>query len=197
MEILDLIKRRRSIRIYEDRPIPEEHLIKLLEAARWAPTGANIQPWHFIVVRDEKTRKEIGEYAKFFFFKSSHVAKAPCIIVLCYEKDKSKFGIYDATLAGGNILLVAESLGLGTCWIGAFDEEKVKEILGIPENVKVIALITVGYPKERPDAPKRLEIEKIVHYENWSNVKKKSLSDSLFKSGPLSIIGKFLKYVSI
>lgn len=197
MDLLNLIKSRRSVRLYEDRPVKEEDLQIILEAARWAPTGANLQPWHFVIVRDKELRKQIGKYARFFFIKSSHVEHAPCVIILCYEKNKGKFGIYDVTLAGGNILLVAQSLGLGTCWIGAFDEEKIKELIGIPENVSVVALITLGYPKENPAPPPRLEIEKIVHYESWSNVKKRSLSDSITKSGPFSIFKKFLKYVSI
>ncbi len=197
MDLISLIKARRSVRLYSEEPIKDEELEILLEAARWAPTGANLQPWHFIVVRDENTRKEISKYAKFFFFKSSHVGNAPCIIVLCYEKEKSRFGIYDVTLAGGNILLAAESIGLGTCWIGAFDEKKIKELLQIPENVSVVALITVGRPKEKPTAPPRIELEKIVHYETWSNVKRKSFSDNFLKSGPLSIFRKLIKYVSI
>ena len=197
MEVLNLIKSRRSIRLYEDRPLDQEHIKLLLEAARWAPTGANLQPWHFIVVQDETMRKEIGKYAKFFFLKSSHVAKAPCIIVLCYETHKSKFGIYDTTLAGANILITACALGIGTCWVGAFDEKKIKELLGIPEEIAVCSLITLGYPKERPDPPPRLELEKIVHYETWLNVKKKSLKDGITKSGPFSILRKFLKYLSI
>ncbi|MCX7857792.1 MAG: nitroreductase family protein [Deltaproteobacteria bacterium] len=197
MEILTLIKSRRSIRVYEEKSIEDDQLKIVLEAARWAPTGANLQPWHFIVIRDKKMREEIGKYAKFFFLKSAHVQNAPCIIVLCYEKNKGRFGIYDATLAGANILIMAQSLGLGTCWIGAFDEMKIKQLLDIPENVAVVALITIGYPKENPDPPPRFELEKIVHYENWHNVKEKSFVETISKSGPLSILKKFFKYVSI
>lgn len=197
MDILGLIKSRRSIRVYEKKPIKEEDLEILMEAARWAPTGANLQPWHFVVVRDEQKKKELAKYARFFFVKSSHVGDAPCVIVLCYEKNKSRFGIYDVTLAGGNIILAAHAIGLGSCWIGAFDEKKVKEVLNIPENVSVVALITVGYPKENPSPPPRIELEKVVHYETWTNVKKKSLSDNLIKSGPLSILKKIFRHISV
>ena len=90
-------------------------------------------------------------------------------------------------------MTVATSLGLGTCWIGAFDEPKVKEILEIPENIEVIGLITLGYSEERAEAPPRVELEKIVHWESWSNVKKQTLRDGTLKSGPFSLIKKFFK----
>lgn len=197
VDLLTFLKSRRSIREYEERQIPEEDLRKILDAARWAPTGANLQPWHFVVVRDEKLRKELGSHAKFFFLKSSHVEKAPCIIVLCYEKNKGRFGLFDVTLAGANIIMMAHSLNLGSCWIGAFDERGVKSLLGIPEEIGVVALITLGYPKEKPDPPPRLEIEKIVHYETWDNVLRKDFKDRFLKSGPLSIVKKLLKFLSI
>jgi len=193
VDILTLLKSRRSIRIYQDKPIPQDLLLQILEAGRWAPTGANLQPWHFIVVTDAETRKRIGEVARFFFIKFSHVEKAPVVLVLGFDTRKGKYGRYDATLAGGNMMTIATSLGLGTCWIGAFDEPKVKEILEIPKNIEVIGLITLGYSEEKAEAPPRVELEKIVHWESWSNVRKQTLRDGFFRSGPLSLIKKFLK----
>lgn len=90
-------------------------------------------------------------------------------------------------------MTMAEALGLGTCWIGAFDEPKVKEILEIPEKIEVIGLITLGYPGEKAEVPPRVELEKIVHWESWSNVKRKTFGDGMLKSGPLSLIKKFLR----
>jgi hypothetical protein len=145
------------------------------------------------VVTDAETRKRIGEVARFFFIKSSHVEKAPVVLVLGFDTRKGKYGRYDVTLAGGNMMTMATSLGLGTCWIGAFDEPKVKEILEIPENIEVIGLITLGYSDERTEIPPRVELEKIVHWESWSNVKKQTFRDGTLRSGPFSLIKKFLK----
>ena len=90
-------------------------------------------------------------------------------------------------------MTMATSLGLGTCWIGAFDELKVKEILEIPENIEVIGLITLGYSEEKAESPPRVELEKIVHWESWSNVRRKTFGDVTLKSGPFSLIKKFFR----
>ncbi len=193
MDILNLLKSRRSVRLYQDKPVPQELLLQILEAGRWAPTGANLQPWHFIVVTDPETRKRIGEVARFFFIKSSHVGKAPVVLVLGFDTRKGKYGRYDVTLAGGNMLTMTTHLGLGTCWIGAFDEPKVKEILEIPENIEVIGLITLGYPGEDAEVPPKVELEKIVHWESWSNVRRQTLGDGMLRSGPLSLIKKIFR----
>jgi nitroreductase len=193
VDILNLLKSRRSIRVYHDKPIPQDLLLQILEAGRWAPTGANLQPWHFIVVTDQETRRKVGEVARFFFVKSSHVEKAPVVLALGFDTRKGKYGRYDVTLAGGNMLTMATHLGLGTCWIGAFDEPRVKEILEIPENIEVIGLITLGYPGEDAEAPPKVELEKIVHWESWFNVKRQTLRDGMLRSGPFSLIKKFLR----
>ncbi len=193
MDILNLLKSRRSIRIYQDKPVPRDLLLQILEAGRWAPTGANLQPWHFIVVTDSETRKRIGDAARFFFIKSSHVEKAPVVLVLGFDTRKGKYGRYDATLAGGNMMTMATSYGLGTCWIGAFDEPKVKEILEIPKDIEVVGLITLGYSDESAEIPSRVELEKIVHWESWSNVRKQTFRDRKLRSGPLSLVKKFLR----
>jgi len=193
VDVLNLLKSRRSIRIYQDKPVPQDLLLQILEAGRWAPTGANLQPWHFIVVTDAEKRRRIGEVARFFFIKSSHVEKAPVVLVLGFDTRKGKYGRYDATLAGGNMITMAASLGLGTCWIGAFDEPRVKEILEIPQDIEVIGLITLGYSDERAEIPPRVELEKIVHWESWSNVRRQSFMDGTLRSGPLSLFKKFLR----
>lgn len=193
MEILNLLKSRRSIRVYQDKPVPQDLLLQILEAGRWAATGANLQPWHFIVVTDPETRRQIGDEARFLFIKSSHVEKAPVVLVLGFDTRRGKYGRYDVTLAGGNMMIMATHLGLGTCWIGAFDESKVKEILEIPENIEVIGLITLGYPGENAEVPPRVELEKIVHWESWSNVRRQTLGDGMLRSGPLSLIKKIFR----
>jgi len=193
VDILSLLKSRRSIRIYQDKPIPQDLLLQIVEAGRWAATAANLQPWHFVVVTDPETRKRIGEVARFFFIKSPHVEKAPVVMVLGFDTRKGKYGRYDVTLAGGNMMTMATSLGLGTCWIGAFDEPKVKEILEIPKSIEVIGLITLGYPDEKAEVPPRVELEKIVHWESWSNVRRQTLRDGVLRSGPVSLIKKFFR----
>jgi nitroreductase len=193
VEILNLLKSRRSIRVYQDKPVPQDLLLQILEAGRWAATGANLQPWHFIVVTDPETRRQIGDESRFLFIKSSHVEKAPVVLVLGFDTRRGKYGRYDVTLAGGNMMTMATHLGLGTCWIGAFDESKVKEILEIPENIEVIGLITLGYPGENAEVPPRVELEKIVHWESWSNVMRQTLGDGLLRSGPLSLIKKIFR----
>jgi nitroreductase len=192
MDILDLLKSRRSVRLYEDKPIPKDLLLQILEAGRWAPSGANLQPWHFIVVTDAETRKRIGEVARFLFIKSSHVENAPAVLILGFDTRKGKYGRYDVTLAGGNMMTMATSLGLGTCWIGAFDQPKVKRILEIPDHIEVIGLITLGYSNEKAEIPPRVELEKIVHWESWSNVRRQTFTDGTLRSGPLSLVKKFL-----
>lgn len=88
-------------------------------------------------------------------------------------------------------MTMAASLGLGTCWIGAFDEPKLKEILEIPKNIEVVGLITLGYPGEEAEIPPRVDLEKIVHWESWNNVRRRTLRDGMFRSGPLSLFKKF------
>jgi nitroreductase len=191
-DILNLLKSRRSTRIYEDKPVPKDLLLQILEAGRWAAAAANLQPWHFIIVTDPETRKRIGDVARFFFV-NSHVGKAPVVLILGFDTRKGEYGRYDVTLAGGNMMTMATSLGLGTCWIGAFDEPKVKEILEIPKNIEVIGLMTLGYFAENAEAPPRVDLEKIVHWESWFNVKRKTFGDGMLRSGPLSLIKKFLR----
>lgn len=195
MDILNILKTRRSIRVYQEKEVPKELLFQILEAARWAPSGGNIQPWHFIILTDPYTRKEVGNYTRFLFIKSSHVEKAPVVVLLCFDRRKGKYGRYDVTLAGGNIMIMAHSLGLGSCWIGAFDEKKLKEILNIPEHIEIVGLITLGYPDERVSAPPRIDLEKIIHWESWDNVKRKSLGDNLIKSGPFSLVKRFVRFL--
>lgn len=193
VDVLTLLKSRRSIRVYEEKPVPRDMLLKVLEAGRWAPTGANLQPWHFIVVTGKEKRNELGKVARFFFIKSSHVGKAPVVLVLGFDRRKGQFGRYDVTLAGANMVIMAESLGLGTCWIGVFDETRVKEILGVPEYIEIIALITLGFPGERATIPSKLDLEKVVHWESWTGVKKQTIADTAIRSGPLSVLKKFFR----
>lgn len=192
-DILDLLKARRSVRHYQRKEVPREVIERLIEAARWSPSGANIQPWHFVVVTREDLRREVGDEAKFFFVKSRHVSEAPLLIVVCGDT-KSAFHVVDCSLAGANIIMEATSLGLGTCWIGAFHEDRIKEILGIPEGMKVVGIITVGYPAETPPPPPKLELLEILHWEGLRDTGR-SVRSRVLRSGPLSVLPRILKMI--
>jgi len=134
-------------------------LKKILEAARWAPSAGNRQPWHFIVVLDENLKKELVPACR----HQSFVGEAACIIVGLADMQLSpKWAVVDTTIALEHIVLEAAELGYGTCWIGAFDESKVKELLKIPDKYKVVALITVGKPAESPGPRPRKSLAEIT-----------------------------------
>jgi len=154
MDIFEAIANRRSIRAYKNEPVPAESLEKVLEAARLAPTAANRQEFKFIVVTDEATRKALVPACN----NQAFVGQAGVVIVACATNPERRFHAVDVAIAVDHMTLAAHALGLGTCWIGAFSEEKVKELLGIPEEVKVVILLPVGIPAKegvmRPRKPK-------------------------------------------
>ncbi|RLA88470.1 MAG: nitroreductase [Deltaproteobacteria bacterium] len=197
-ELIKLIKKRRSIREYIDKPVPKEILNNILEAGRWAPTGANIQPWHFVVVTDESLRKKVGLAGRFLFVGIKHLSKAPVIIVLCADMKRSKrFALFDVTLAGAQIITMATAYGLGTCWIGIFDEKKIKNLLEIPEEIKIVGLITLGYFEKDISPPPKIALEKIVHWQSWKGGIPQGVIDKITKSGPLSVFKRFVKALTI
>jgi nitroreductase len=145
MDVFEALQKRKSSRSYESKPVPKKTLEKLLEAARLSPSAKNIQPWHFIVVTDIEKRKAFssGIYAKF-------LKGVPAVIVLCGdEKASPEWYVVDVALAGENMVLAATAEGLCTCWVGSFDETKIKALLGIPESLRVVALLAVGYAKDK------------------------------------------------
>ncbi len=171
MKVFDTIMNRKSIRRYRGDPIPEEVLTRILEAARWAPSGKNLQPWKFIVVRDKHLRQELAVASA----RQSFMAEAPITIVACGfpEESYAHMGRYmkswsvDVAIAVEHLMLQAQEEGLGTCWIGSFEEEEVKAILRIPEKVRVLALTPLGYPDERPSPGARKPLEDIVSYDSY------------------------------
>lgn len=148
MDILEFITSRRSIRKFLDKPLEKEHLDKILEAARWAPSAGNCQPWRFIVVTDRKKIKNFDP-----FFHQPWVLNAPAIIVVLSspEDSRRRYGsgsewyIQDCAAATQNMLLMAHGLGLGAVWIGAFSKEAVRKELEIPSQYEVFSLICLGY----------------------------------------------------
>ena len=171
MSVLQVIKKRQSIRRYKEDLIPEEALLRVVEAARLAPSGKNLQPWKFIIVRDQVLKEKLASASAGQFF----IAKAPVIIVGCGFPDNcyARMGRYmkswpvDVTIALEHLILQAQEEGLGTCWIGSFEEEEVKAILNIPRNVRVLALTPLGYPDETPPFRKRKSLDKIISYDGF------------------------------
>ncbi len=170
MNVMDAVKLRKSVRAFLDKPVEEEKLNAVLEAGRLAPSASNRQEWRFVIVSDPVTRKKLGEAAG----GQAFVEEAPVVIVACAQTDghvmrcgQLSYPI-DVGIALDHITLAAVEQGLGTCWIGLFDEQKVKDILGIPEQIRVVELMPLGYPAD-PSVKfkKRLPLSEIVKYERW------------------------------
>lgn len=171
MELSEAIKSRRSIREYSKRDLPQDTVDKLLEAARWAPSAGNGQPWAFVVVRTLVNKRNLSLAA----YGQRDVEEAPVVIVVCADEKRAEesygvrgrtlFCLQDTAAAVQNILLTACSLGLGSCWIGAFKEEEVRKIINAPKGICPVALIPVGYPDETPNARERRPLSEVVHKE--------------------------------
>ena len=178
-DLMDVIKGRRSIRRYQEKDISEAVLDRVLEAARWAPSWANTQCWHFVVVRDADIKKKIQEAVSPRNPSSKAIINAPVLLVVCGQLKRSgyytdqyptKFGdwfMYDLGLATQNLCLAAHDLGLGTVIVGLFDHDRVGEIVKLPEAHEVLVLIPVGYPDHEPSAPKRREVSEFSHTDTF------------------------------
>jgi nitroreductase len=170
MDVYEAIANRKSVRSFKDKDVPEEIISRLLETARLAPSASNRQEWRFIVVRDQATRKQLSVAAR----DQKFVGEAPVVLACCAETDGHVMACgqtcypIDVAIAIDHITLCATADGLGTCWIGAFDEGEVKKILEIPPQIRVVGLLPIGYPKDASRVEKsRLPLEKIVKYEQW------------------------------
>ena len=165
MSLLDVILRRRSIRRYENKEIPKDVLDKIVEAGRQSPSAANRQPYHFVIVTDSEIKKELkGRFSRF-------LKDAPVVIVGCANPKAlltGKWATVDTTIALENMVLAAWSLGIGSCWIESFNEEKAKKLLKIPENWKVVALVTFGYPAETPKPRKKKPTNELFSLNSFS-----------------------------
>ena len=170
MELYEAVQNRYSVRAYQDRPVEQEKLDRILEAARLAPSGSNRQPWKFVVVRDAETRKALAKACN----DQSFVGRAPVVIVgvgLMPERTMScqvPGDPVDVAIAMEHIALAATAEGLGTCWIGAFDQDQVRQVVGVPDQHKVIEVMPLGYPADEPRPKKRKPLEEIVCYEKFA-----------------------------
>ena len=185
MDVMEAIKTRRSVRKFQDRPVEEEKLRAVLDAARLAPSWANLQCWRFVVVKDAAARARLSElsYVESFFSPKGYktnpaqkaLAAAPVVIVACGDPEKSGdlgeqyYYLTDVGIATQNLMLAAHDQGLGTVFVGVFDEEKVRELLDIPPRIRVIGLFPLGYPEgEAKGGTPRKTLEEIVSQEKWS-----------------------------
>jgi len=169
MDVFDAISQRCSVRAYKATDVEEVKLKKILEAARLAPSASNRQDWKFIIVRNKETKKKLAEAA----FSQTFIGEAPIVIVACGIEPKELMACgqsaytVDVSIACSFMILQAYELGLGTCWIGAFEEDEVKKILKIPKEVRVVAMTPLGYPNQPPSQKFRKRLNEIVCYEKY------------------------------
>ncbi|UCE91726.1 MAG: nitroreductase family protein [Methanobacteriota archaeon] len=170
MDVFDAVRVRRSVRAYDTTPVPKESLDKVLESGRLAPSASNFQPWKFIIVTDKAKRTELSKARYAGFLKES-----PVVIVGCGDRKGSpEWYAVDTTIALQNMVLTATEEGLGTCWIGSFDEDRVRSLLSIPDELSVVAMLSVGYPRKKLDLASmitggrnRKALEDVVSYEEY------------------------------
>jgi nitroreductase len=159
----EVLLKRRSIRKYKEAPIPREKILKILEAARVAPSASNKQPWHFIVVENKETIRQLA--------KSEWAAKAPLMIVGLADQEASpNWCSNDLGIAFEHIALAATNLGLGTCWMGQTGrEDLIRKLLDIPDKLRPIAVMPIGVPDETPAPKERKSLNEIVSWEKFAS----------------------------
>ncbi|NWG03532.1 MAG: nitroreductase family protein [Syntrophaceae bacterium] len=169
MDVFDAIRQRSSIRAYKTTEVEEEKLRKVLEAARLSPSASNRQDWKFIIVRNRETKKKLAQAA----FEQTFIGEAPIVIIACGPEPKTHMACgqpaytVDVSIAVTHMILQAQELGLGSCWIGAFEETEVKKILNIPQEVRVVAMTPLGYPNQPPSHKIRKSLDQIVCFEKY------------------------------
>lgn len=173
MELVDAILTRRSIRSFKSKSIADETIFELLELANKAPSAGNIQARDFIVVKDKAKKMELVAAA----LGQAFIAEAPVVVVVCgnmfrtsqhYGKRGNElYSIQDADAAIQTLILAIHSKGFGTCWVGAFNEAAVCAVLDLPEGVRPLAILPIGYPAEKPTPTSRINIKKLVHIDRW------------------------------
>ena len=170
MNVFEAIKTRRSVRKYKPQPIPEDHLKQIMTAAQLAPSAGNRQPWRFILVKNPDTKKQLGAAAR----NQTWISDAG-VIVAALAMDKKnpeiseRWAERDVMTAVEHMVLAAWELGYGTCWIGAFNEDQVKELLKVPREMTVINLLPIGVPDQTPEPKGRKTIEELFHLDRYGN----------------------------
>jgi len=178
-DFFEVVTTRRSVRRYKPDPVPDELIQKILDAARWAPTGGNLQPWVFYVITDPKLKDAIVETTYIGYDKETGrpqkwIGTAPVIILIVADtkQHKARYGRFGAELGTlfdigaciENMLLAATALDLGSCWIAGFDADDLTQVVNLPKGVRPLSLVTIGYPQKVPSPPPRLSVEEITTY---------------------------------
>lgn len=172
MNVFDAIETRRSIRAYKSTPITKEQLTRFLEAARLAPSWKDKQCWRILVVTDRDTIQGLGELLRWNPGKEVY-ATAPCFVLFFADpalsgvRDEKPYYMTDVGICMENAVLAATEMGLGTCWVGALTEGPIKEYLGVPEELRLVALTPLGVPAETPDARPRMAMEEFISHDRW------------------------------
>jgi len=167
MELMEVVRRRRSIRKYRPDPVPQARIDQVLEAARLAPSWANGQCWTFVVVTDPKVKHALAQAG------NEWIEAAPVLIAACADprasglKGDQTYYLLDIGIAMEHLVLAAAEQELGTCWIGWFDEKKARKALGVPEAIRVVAVTPLGYPDEEPEARPRKSLAEIIRRDQW------------------------------
>lgn len=169
MEYLELIKKRYSVRAYKSKPVEKEKLEKVLEAANLAPTAANRQPFRFIVISTKGREAELRRIYRAEWFYTAPIVICACAIPsqAWARMDGKDYSDVDTTIAMDHLILAATDLGLGTCWIAAFDPSVARTVLGLPDDVEPIAFTPLGYPDDKPKGKYRKDLSELVKYERW------------------------------
>ncbi len=170
MELVEGLLTRRSVRSYADEDVSDEVIEELLDIARWAPSAANNQPWRFIVVKDKERKASLRGGLRDVIPVSRHIEEAPVVLAAWCEPSRlmERYQLSDVSNAIIYLLLAAHAKGLGTCWIGWFSENRVKNVLNLPKKASVVALITLGYPKDVPEPKKRKLVKEIAYRETYN-----------------------------
>lgn len=173
MDIFEAITGRRSIRKYKDEQVPQEQIRQLLDLARLAPSWKNQQCWRFLVLTDPARRASLLDAFPDDNPGKKALRTAPCVIVVCADPSESgvengmEYYLADTAIAFDHLCLAAHGMGLGTCWMGWYDEERVKAALGIPAPIRVVGITPLGYPDQAPGPRPRKELGAVAFYENW------------------------------
>jgi len=169
LELIELIKGRRAVRRFREEPIPVEHLKKILEAGVWAPSGSNVQPWEFILVTEKENIERIKLISPGLF------GNPQTLVVLCINRKRAEKGgelgqttaLMDISMAAQNMMLMAYSLGIGSCPVVSFSKTALRELLNIPDFVEPVLILSFGYPKFWPKPPRRRPLREVVHVEEY------------------------------
>ncbi len=173
MKVIEAIKKRRSQREFSDKQVEFYKIADIIEAGMHAPNAGNLQNWKFIVVKDKEKRNQIAEAC----VEQYWIAEAPVLIIICAEEERAEkyyekrgknlYNIQNCAAAAQNMLLAATSLGLASCWVGAFSEDRIKALLSVPDKIRVFTVLPFGYSNAKPKEKHMFDIKDLFYFEEW------------------------------